>query len=482
MAPNGSATRRPEESCCGVVQEAREKSAARREKPQPWLVRKLTIFITIGIIGYAFYVYIARLCLPMIRQDARALGGRAMGIGFLVVFCVLGLMMLWAYEKVVLTSPGYAKYYVQKSPAPLIENALPTWWDTESEADLAVAQYQGSHPPPERANGEFEPRPNGDVHRSTNSRRTIPQNGTAEPEEQNAGITDALPPVAAVRAKATAEKGPVPRPERSERQRRPSATRQTGLQPQPLPGTVGEPKPKMFTRSPPTTPILLPQYRYCHKDGFLKPFRAHHCRACGTCVLKYDHHCPWIGQCVGARNHRFFMIFVFWALWFCAWTFSTLVGVNAHASAVRSIYDIDGQQVAIMAFSGLFILFTSALYGSHIQLICNGQSTVESLNAHRMREREERVLSRLHSWWDFRGKRRTRKQWDAEWGRVGKEGHPWWLGGTRANWAATMGASVWMWFLPIGKSPDDGLNYALNPRFDREGRWLPRREWPEELR
>lgn len=79
MAPNGSASRRPEESCCGVVQEAREKSAARREKPQPWLVRKLTIFITLGIIGYAFYVYIARLCLPMIRQDARALGGRAMG-------------------------------------------------------------------------------------------------------------------------------------------------------------------------------------------------------------------------------------------------------------------------------------------------------------------------------------------------------------------------------------------------------------------
>lgn len=80
---------------------------------------------------------------------------------------------------------SYALQYAQKSPAPLIENALPTWWDTESEANLAVARYQDSNPRPERANGEFEPRPNGDVHRSTNSRRTIPQNGqSSHPNSQ----------------------------------------------------------------------------------------------------------------------------------------------------------------------------------------------------------------------------------------------------------------------------------------------------------
>lgn len=43
-----------------------------------------------------------------------------------------------------------------------------------------------------------------------------------------------------------------------------------------------------------------------------KPERAHHCRTCKTCVLKYDHHCPWINQCVGLGNERYFILFMFW--------------------------------------------------------------------------------------------------------------------------------------------------------------------------
>jgi palmitoyltransferase len=36
--------------------------------------------------------------------------------------------------------------------------------------------------------------------------------------------------------------------------------------------------------------------------------------------------------------------------------------------------------------------------------------------------------------------------------------------------------------VPIGRSASDGLDYPINPRFDNDGRWRRRPEWPEELR
>lgn len=39
-------------------------------------------------------------------------------------------------------------------------------------------------------------------------------------------------------------------------------------------------------RRPSTTPVLHPAHRYCHRDRIVKPYRAHHCRSCGTVSLK----------------------------------------------------------------------------------------------------------------------------------------------------------------------------------------------------
>lgn len=103
--------------CCGVVQEATERRARRREKPQPWIVLKMTIGLTLAIIGYTSYVYIGRFCVPLIRENNGPLGflgGRNIGstflyksqfclclpeskVPFLIVFCILLVMMLWAY-------------------------------------------------------------------------------------------------------------------------------------------------------------------------------------------------------------------------------------------------------------------------------------------------------------------------------------------------------------------------------------------------
>jgi len=43
---------------------------------------------------------------------------------------------------------------------------------------------------------------------------------------------------------------------------------------------------KNVRRKPPQTPVLLPVHRYCDVDQLLKPFRAHHCRICGTVRLQ----------------------------------------------------------------------------------------------------------------------------------------------------------------------------------------------------
>ncbi len=35
----------------------------------------------------------------------------------------------------------------------------------------------------------------------------------------------------------------------------------------------------------------------CSKCSMMRPERAHHCRICNRCVLKYDHHCPVRSMC-----------------------------------------------------------------------------------------------------------------------------------------------------------------------------------------
>ena len=45
--------------------------------------------------------------------------------------------------------------------------------------------------------------------------------------------------------------------------------------------------PPMFSRRPTTTPVLLPEYRYCSRCQIVKPSRTHHCRACGTVSYVY---------------------------------------------------------------------------------------------------------------------------------------------------------------------------------------------------
>jgi hypothetical protein len=60
----------------------------------------------------------------------------------------------------------------------------------------------------------------------------------------------------------------------------------------------------------PFSPTL--RIRWCDICHTYKPQRTHHCRVCGVCVLRGDHHCLWTSSCVGLRNHKPFILFLFY--------------------------------------------------------------------------------------------------------------------------------------------------------------------------
>lgn len=270
-------------------------------------------------------------------------------------------------------------------------------------------------------------------------------------------------------------------------------------------------------------PPLSPSALYCHRCRRIKPPRAHHCRRCGTCVLKMDHHCPWVGGCVGAHNQRFFFIFVFWVTLLELYTLIT-VSIFFHRR-VRSLtrvegggWRVDGFLVSLFPICAIFLIFTGALLGTHLFLMSHNMTTIEHVGISKVQARERVLVER---WFGMqkdptqgvlgglKAKRKMIKSWDQEWGNLTKEGNRWWLGGeseldhntgtaekenktlakkgkrkgaTRTNIEQALGSKVWMWILPIGRYPNEGLQFPINPRFGQEGVQRRREEWPSELR
>ena len=50
---------------------------------------------------------------------------------------------------------------------------------------------------------------------------------------------------------------------------------------------------------------------FCSYCEVIKSETSFHCTICKKCVELFDHHCPFINGCLGYRNHKFFLLFIF---------------------------------------------------------------------------------------------------------------------------------------------------------------------------
>ena len=130
--------------------------------------------------------------------------------------------------------------------------------------------------------------------------------------------------------------------------------------------------------------------------------------------------------------------------------------------------------VVNLALAGLFWIFTLSLLVAHIRLIILGQSTLENVVIHSLKERITHTGS-------FFASSRNLKQFSEDWGRPDTEGNIWYIS-KRENWEDVMGTNPWGWIFPVGRAKGDGSTYQVNGRFGEGGVWRKREDWPEEFR
>jgi palmitoyltransferase len=506
--------RRREETDGGVQVE--DDGKVIEPKGDNFIQRKGIIPLVAVILSWVYIVFVWRICANAIRQQERATATRAEGIGFLVVFNILWLLTIWSYIKVVVTGPGYVRDHVEISDQPspdgeesyqYIQNQTNSVQQSfigkgESTTDEArLANEETIDPSLPAAMGAAGA---GLLAKADEAQKIDATVGRSDQEIPKKGVTIPDP-----EAWAGPKDGEVPSKP-------------------PLPEPL---------RVPQKAYPLRPSNTYCYRCRRHKPPRAHHCRHCGTCVLKMDHHCPWVGGCVGARNHKFFYNFLQWVtvLEYYVLIVNSILfrrGIQRRSRFGNQAWSIDGYMISLFPICAMFILFTTALIVTHTYMFIVNLSTIEHMGYERQKTREDILIDRWvvdsarhegrpkPDWFaQIRSRNAMKAKWAEQWGKPKTEANLFWLDGVHKpmivgkeselkdltqttiqttdqaiikplawwnaigpNWRQAMGDNVLGWFLPIGRSRNaNGLAFEANWRFGRQGEWTFRKEWPKRL-
>ena len=127
----------------------------------------------------------------------------------------------------------------------------------------------------------------------------------------------------------------------------------------------------------------------CLRCKCSKASRTHHCSVCERCIAKMDHHCPWVNNCVGFYTQKHFVLFLFYIMLACLYSFIMLIiramfcahhgdaGLCARTREETALDLLLG--MAAFFVGAIFFLFVSVMLYDQLSCIVSNTSGIDLL-------------------------------------------------------------------------------------------------------